>query len=455
MTRSIRTRSTLYFTLFFGVLLAAFASILCGVVMANLERDYNRRIQHDADLLTELFKEEMRLNALQEFQEEAAELGLNLRVMDAQDKVLFQSRMWGQTLAATPIPPPSANLSEVWTEVTVANMPHTVISRRVEIDPYPPFVLQLAQPQDALIEMRRLMTLWSLRLIPVMLAMSGLAGFLLSGRLLAPIGTLRQRAGELQPRDLSARIPLPQRKDEVYFLTETLNAALDRIEKSSALIKAFAADASHELRIPLTAMRGTLELALRKERSSEEYRTALAEALEEAEHLSRLTSDLLALTRTEAGGTPLRITPVALQPFLERVVAYAAAAHPNARLVVSSVPEKDVPMDADQVERAILNVLDNALKYAPEGTPVELRPALSDQWLSLRIIDQGPGIPPEHRERIFDRFYRAPHDRARTGSGLGLAIAAAIIRAHSGEITLENSTSSGSVFHLKLPIRKV
>lgn len=454
MNLSIRARATLYLSGLVSLLLVSFALILAGAVSASLQRDFRLRMQRDADIMTELFKEELRLKALNEFRQEAAELGLNLRVMDAQGAVLFQSRMWGQTVASLDIPAPPPELSELWSQVPVNGMPHTVISRRVEIEPYPPFVLQVAQPQETIVEARRLIRRWSLGLIPLMIVLSWIIGYFFSGKLLAPIHALRIRADTLNPKDLSARIPYPETRDELYFLTETLNRALGRIEEAFTKLKAFAADASHELRIPLTAMRGTLELALRRDRTSEEYRTALGEALEEAEHLSRVTSDLLALTRADAGEQTLTRTLVSVKAYLERWAQDFRSAHPQAQIRLGSLADSQIALDPDQMDRVLLNLLDNALKYAGKETPVDIAAVIEESELRIRVEDHGGGIPAEDQERIFDRFYRTQKTRTprQGGSGLGLAIALAIVRAHGGSLRLKNTSSSGSVFEIALPL---
>lgn len=454
MNFSIRARATLYLSGLVSLLLLSFALILAGAVSANLERDFRLRLQRDVDLLTELFKEELRLKALNEFREEATELGVNLRVLDTRGQVLFQSRLWGQTIASTEVPAPPTELSEIWTTVTVNRMPHTVISRRVEIEPHPVFVLQMAQPQDTVVEAQRLLLHWSLGLIPLMLLISVAVGYFFSGKLLAPVHTLRRQADALNSTDLSARIPYPPTRDEVYFLTDTLNRTLGRIEEAFLKLKAFAADASHELRIPLTAMRGTLELALRRERSPEEYRQALSEALEEAEHLSRITSDLLALTRADAGEKALQRTCVRVKPFLEQWVDTFQKTHPRPQITLHPVADVEVCMDTDQMERVLLNILDNALKYAGLDSPVDIHTQSDKGFWQLRIQDRGPGIAPEHRERIFDRFYRADKSRSREkgGSGLGLAIVSAIVQAHGGSVNIHKTSSEGTTFEVILPL---
>jgi len=449
---SIRNRSTAYFSTLVAGFLVTFLAVLTFTVTTSLEREFRENLDRNTEILAELFKEELRLNALEEFAEEAEELGLMLRVLDHQGQVFFQSRMWTQRaprLDAATLPPDGEHH---WAEIEWNGTPLVIHSRPVVVDAHPPFTIQVAEGKDSVVAARRELLRWGALLIPLMIALSVLAGLFFSKRALAPLVALRKRADALCADDLTARLPYPPIRDEIYLLTDTLNRALARIEDGYGRLQAFTADAAHELRIPLTAMRGGLEVALRRDRTPEEYREALTDALEEAERLSRITADLLALARADTGERPIHQANVPVREFLHGIVTEMAAA--GGRVTCLEAPDGAATFDPDQVQRALLNLIDNGLKHGRAGGTVQASAARVGGELVFRVTDDGPGIPAEHQAKIFDRFYRADkaRERARGGSGLGLSIALEIARAHGGGIRFKNAAPSGCEFELFLPL---
>jgi len=230
---------------------------------------------------------------------------------------------------------------------------------------------------------------------------------------------------------------------------------LERLDAAFEVQRRFTSDASHELRSPITALRGELELALRRERDPEEYRRVLESALEEAERLSFLAEDLLTLARSDAGAIEPRLRRVDLTRTLEEMVSRhrPRAEEKSLRLEATIEPGMGGLCDPDLLDRLLSNLLENALKFTMPGGRVEVSARGDGEDLVLEVADTGPGIREEDLPRIFDRFYRADAARTSTeGTGLGLSIVRTTSAAHGGEVTAGNRQEGGAVFRVRLPV---
>lgn len=286
-------------------------------------------------------------------------------------------------------------------------------------------------------------------------------GWLLTRRTLAPIAAISRQARAIGVADLSARVPVTNPHDELGVLARVINDLLQRLQEAFTMQRRFVADASHELRTPLAIVRSEANVALaRPEREAAEYRDALGVVQRESERLTALVEDLFLLARADAGGQPMRTEPLYLDDLL-RGVAHATRTLAELRRVeVSLAADVDGEFHGDpaMLHRALLNLVDNALKHSRAGGEVRLSLVRTDRWWEIRVADEGLGITPSEQGRIFDRFFRGDVARTRvrdtftSGAGLGLSIARHIAEAHHGALTLERSTSRGSVFLLALPI---
>ncbi len=295
------------------------------------------------------------------------------------------------------------------------------------------------------------------------LGLSLLIGAVLAGwgasriadRLTAPLTRIAEAVRSVSGASLETRIAYVSPDAELREVTDTLNEMLARLEAAFAAQTRFAADASHELRSPLSNLRGTVEVALRRPRSAEEYRETLTTALAEVERLSRLSSELMTLSRADTHRLSLAHEPCDLgQIAAQAVTAHSArAAEQNLILALDRTGPLPVLGDADRLRQAVDNLLDNALRYSPEGFPVTLSASRQGQFCALQVCDHGPGLSEEDQARIFDRFYRVDVSRARQsgGLGLGLAITKAIAEAHGGQIEVLSTPGQGAAFTLLLP----
>jgi two-component system OmpR family sensor kinase len=286
---------------------------------------------------------------------------------------------------------------------------------------------------------------------PVALLLSSLAGYALAAAALRPVEGMRRRAAEISSETAGHRLPLPTARDELYRLGDTLNEMLARLEAGLLRERRFVADASHELRTPLALLETELELALRRPRSPEELRSALASAAEEVDRLVRLAEDLLVLARADEGQLPLRRSSVPVGDLFETVARrFHSRAEEGGRTVDVAVrADETVLADRQRLEQALGNLVDNALRHGSGA--VRLEAERRDGVVSLCVSDEGEGFPPSFLAHAFERFARADEARARGATGLGLAIVEAVARAHGGTAEAANRDGGGAVVTLTLP----
>jgi signal transduction histidine kinase len=290
--------------------------------------------------------------------------------------------------------------------------------------------------------------------LPLIVVLAGLGGYTLARRALAPIDHLGTEAQRITAERLHERLSVPNEKDEVGRLAAVINDTLARLESSFDHLRRFTADASHELRTPLSVIRGIGEMNLRETRTPADYKDAMGSMLEEVDRLTRLVETLLRLSRGDTGTVRLTRETVDLGPLTRDVVASLSilAEERQQRVTVDAQEHIHVSVDRLVLGDAIANVIDNAIKYSSAGSTIDVRVHQDGEFGAIAVTDQGPGIPAEHRERIFDRFYRIDEGRSRAmgGTGLGLAIAKWAVEINGGRISVD-SADRGSVFRIVIP----
>ncbi len=336
-----------------------------------------------------------------------------------------------------------------------AGEPLRMASLPLELDGRLRYAVQVATPLGPSLAVLRTARLLFAGAAVAILAAVVATGALLARRALAPIDEVVAQARRIGESSLSARLPHPGTADEIGRLVTTLNEMLARIERGVEAQRRFTADASHELRSPLSRLRTELEVALRRPRPAEAYETALRSSLEEVERLTRLTSALLTLARLDAGEPPADPEPVAVGPVAEAEVRRLApeAARRGVALVLEPPPPVVVRVGRDALAVVLGNLLDNALKFSPPGGRVAVRVSAEEGHGRVAVADQGPGVPPADRPHVFDRFFRG--DPSRTpgapGVGLGLAIARAFAEAYGGRLAVADTPGGGATFTVDLP----
>ena len=292
--------------------------------------------------------------------------------------------------------------------------------------------------------------------LPVMVLLALLGGLLLSERALRPIHVMCDRAEQITVTSLDRRLPIVHPRDELGRLTRVINDLLARLEKSFQIMRSFMADASHELRTPLSVIQGEVDVVLNRERTALEYQESLRILRGQAQRMSRIVNDLLALSRADAGAGAVGVEDLYLNDLVEECCRAAASLAGRQQLTLKvHVHEEDICVRGNEelLRRMIGNLIDNALRYTPEGGEVEVRLDAVDRQAILTVSDTGIGIPPEVATRVFDRFFRVDQSRNRAsgGAGLGLAIVKLAAESHNGSVRLRSKVGSGSTFTVEIP----
>jgi heavy metal sensor kinase len=304
----------------------------------------------------------------------------------------------------------------------------------------------LEQRDDALANLRTLL----LFVGGGALVLASLAGYVAVRGALRPVELMTTRARGIQAASLAQRLPVPQSGDELTRLGQTLNAMLDRLEAGFKHERAFVDDASHELRSPLTILKGELDIALRDASTVQEFRDAVAAASEEADRVVGLAEDLLILARADQGQLNVERTEFNARDLLREVVERFSAQAGESGMTLDLDAHAQLMLHADRagIARAVSNVIENALRYG--GPHIAVR-AESNGAATIRVNDDGPGFPEDFLPRVFERFTRADEARGRGGSGLGMSIVAAIAQAHGGSAVAANRREGGAEVTITLP----
>lgn len=324
-----------------------------------------------------------------------------------------------------------------------------VITPTQELDTW----LQVGQSLTDIHELQNNLRRFILIGIPVMLLVATLVGLFMAARALRPVDAITRTVQHINASEMTQRIDYSGTQDELGRLTVTLNSMLDRLQASFDLERRFTADASHELRTPLTSIKGQVDVALSRQRSVEEYAETLKQVQIETDRLTRLANDLLFMARLDSASTKMLTEQVNLSDLLSVVTDKISQSAETKKITVNGQisPSLQMTGNADHLIRLFLNILDNAIKYTPEGGLITVTAAREGTYLVVTIQDSGVGIAPEHLPYLFERFYRADIDRKYNGgTGLGLAIAHQIVIEHSGQVNVESIPGHGTTFIIRL-----
>jgi heavy metal sensor kinase len=270
---------------------------------------------------------------------------------------------------------------------------------------------------------------------------------------LRPVDKMVRKIRNIRSDNLSVRMPVVDTNDEIRMLGRTFNDMLDRLEKSFEAQRQIVQDLSHELKTPITILRGQLEVALKRPRTPEEYENVLKAGLGEIETIRRIIDDLLMLARLDSRAMTLEMKPVRLDVVIDYLLEDVRALADSKEIQVASDKSGAITIQANEIHlrRLFMNLLDNAVKYTDKGGRVEVRVFEESGNGVVVIQDNGTGIPAEHLPNIFDRFYRANKGGRADGYGLGLGIVKSIVDAHKGRIEVQSAPGQGTTFRVILP----
>jgi heavy metal sensor kinase len=343
--------------------------------------------------------------------------------------------------------PRSVHLAD-GTRVRMVSREHTLAGHAL--------LIRLGYSEEPIFARCRELALASLSVLPIVLAVAGLAGYFLARRALEPLAQMARRAEQITSENLHERLPVDSEGVELGDLARVFNSLLARLEQSFERLRRFTTDASHELRTPLTAIRSVGEVALQRDGTPAEYRDTIGSMLEEVNRLTSLVENLLTISRADAGTIELHPTVFSAMDLARESAGLFEVLIEEKEQKMTVEGDESLRVDGDRmfVRQALVNIIHNAVKYSPPGSAIAVR-VHRDRGGGpcFEVADTGPGIAAEHSARIFDRFYRVDESRSRDagGAGLGLSIAQWAIRIQGGDIRLLTSLGRGCTFQVSLP----
>ena len=381
-----------------------------------------------------------------------------MEVLDPKGTVMFRNeKLGGLALGGPPLPQESSvrhfaariRLAD-GTHVLAVSHFHPVQGRRV--------LIRIAYSTEPL--RRRLIELLVVLMLvlPLALIAAGFAGYRVAGKALNPLAAMADLTDQITATRLSSRVPVENPNDEFGRMARVLNGLLERLEESFQKLQRFTSDVSHELRTPLTSMRSVGEVGLEQSHSDAEYRDIVGSMLEEVGKLTSMIDTLLTIAHADSGSIQLNRVVFPIMELVEESVGVVGVLAEEKKQTIFVAGDSALCVSADRgfLRMAIINLLDNAVKYSPVGSAIRilLEPSTEERCVKLVISDEGPGIPISEASRVFDRFYRLDEGRTREegGAGLGLAIAKWSVAAHGGEILLTSEPGRGSTFTIRLPL---
>jgi heavy metal sensor kinase len=435
MLNSLRARLTVLYLAFFSLLFIAFSLFLYGELSRSLIARLDQTLASEADTAAGLMPDEfgeMNGDALAAAREVVTEMKVHGHRLTV--------REGSAVLAASDSP-------GVRGEGRLATRTAQAGARRFEIEVWG----SLDSIDAELGVVRRVIFIG----LPLMLTLAGIGGYLLATRSLRPLGSMAEQARRITGSNLATRIQLENAAEEVAALGASFNDLLARLDQSFDAMRRFVADASHELRTPISVIRGEAEVALSQERGTAEYRESLSIVLDEARRLTRLVEDLLNLARADAGHVKLQTHDFYLNELLAECCRSVQGLAGARGLTLECRAGADLQFTGDEqlLRRLIVNLLDNAIRYTPAGGKVSAALEAADGAVRLRVSDTGIGIAPVDAPRVFERFYRAGEARSRQdgGFGLGLAIVKWIAESHAGVVECSSECGAGACFTVTLP----
>lgn len=469
MFSSIRVRLTLWHIGTIGLLILIFASIFYLSLKKSLERSIDISLHTVGEEIEHALLKNPYERWEEIFKEEREELPISLMYIqileipeNGKPKIVVKSK----TLEGDSLPFSQNAYTEAMKGMTsyetvtdkgISDYPLRVITLPVKGNTAAPYIIQVGTPLKEIIDTLRKLFILLLMSGPILLILSSFGGYFLVRKTFSPVKKIVGAAKKITAENLSHRIEPIGSKDEIGELAKTFNDMISRIERSFKQIKQFSSDTSHELKTPLAAIRGEIEVALRKERERGEYKKILKSALEEIDKLQKIIDSLLLLAQMDSQNIKFSFKEIQLDEILLEAFEEIAtlAKKKSLSLILKRVDQVGIKGDETLIKRLFVNLIDNAIKYTQEGGKVEI--ALKKEGDSVRftVEDTGIGIPPNKTPYIFDRFYRVDKARSREtgGCGLGLALAKWIAETHKGKIEVKSKVGEGSTFIVFLPFQ--
>ena len=455
---TIKSKIILAYTVVFGVVLVIFAAVIYHSIKEASFVKLNTNLKsYSISLRTKIEDELEDLGSIDAKKLTAVKSkgleGERFQLFDKKGKVIIKDSVLSE------IPFPDLDQLKAKTfkyEKQIADhQKYHILWSNFETEDDSVFILEAAASvNDVFEDLNRLLYLFFL-IIPAGLIITGFAAYFISRAAFKPITHMAETAQDISGENLDRRLDLPKAKDEVRALGETLNGMIERIDNAFKSQKRFVANASHEIKTPLTVIQTELEI-LEKKVTDAESAESIKNALSEIENLTRLTNSLLTIAKLDASRTKLNKDIIRIDELLADCaqVMNQAALKKNIRINLSIDEAAEINADREKLKSVFLNLIDNAIKYSFPNSSIKITlKKIANKKIIIQVIDNGQGISSNEIPFIFNRFYRSNETRAEiSGSGLGLAIAKEIIELHHGEIKAESKSGSQTIFSVILPI---
>jgi heavy metal sensor kinase len=458
--KSFRLQLTAWYLLLFTLLFTAFSIFLYEVLSEDLYKRLDEILSSEVNTAAGLFRGEMAElkgdanGAAAEAMSEMSIRGVTVAVFEGNELLASNTPLKGTELLAVVADAAAAEAQEVRTTLPrYGKHGARAVARRFTVGGRQ-YVLLAAESlhsvQSELGVVRHVLFL----ALPLIVLIAGGGGFFLATKNLAPVRWMAEQARSITDKNLHQRLDIGAANQELMMLADSFNELLSRLDRSFETMRRFVADASHELRTPIAVIRGEADVALDHDRGPAEYKESLAVIQDEARRLTRLIDDLLNLARADAGHVNLHVEEFYVNDVLAECCRSIQAKAGAKKIDLECRCPEDVAYrgDPELIRRLVLNLLENAIRYTPEGGRVQLSVEDSARELRIQVADTGIGIPPETATHVFERFYRGDQARSRQngGFGLGLSIVKWIAESHNGSVELSSEPGLGSTFTVLL-----
>lgn len=451
--KNIRTRLTLWNILVFGGILTMYAIGTTWFFLSTLGTQLDESLKEELELVEQmLFHLPEGEYFIDTHEDDAKRLERFIELWSSEGTLLYRSSTLGKRNLGPP--PDSSEFRGLIKSVSTEDGMQLRVASLLHSTPMNATLIRLGVNEEEYFSIVHNFTNLLLIAIPLALLVLTVSAYLLARNALRPIDAMTSKARRITAEELHERLPVINPEDELGRMAATFNELLERVEKSFQQLRRFTSDASHQLRTPLTAMRSVGEVGLQETRTGEEYREVIGSMLEESNRLTHLVESLLFLSRGEAGKHQLVMADMDAFELVNETAGMLRilADEKGQQLVLTGTKGIRIWADETLLTQALLNLMDNAIKFTPEGGVVHVSVLSHSRTCQIIVKDSGPGIPEHEHKKVFERFYRVSRDGA-GGTGLGLAIAKWAIEANGGTISLQSATHSGSSFLIGLPLK--
>ncbi len=471
MIDSVRWKLTLWYLAVLALVLVAFSVVIYALLRQTLYERLEAGLRVEIRAMAAAVDRELALGATEQeaikrAQEERTTQRQATAVYDINGRVIFERPTRSGKHARLPqlslIPADDSYFYTITEEEDGGRDGRRIAVRRIQNGTRgTTYIYAASQPLDRVVEELSSLRKNLLLAIPLALALAGGGGWFLARRSLAPVVVMSERARRIGAANLDERLPIANPRDELGQLATAFNELLERLDDSFEQQRRFMADASHELRTPISILRTAAAVAVSRKRNDVEYIEALELVGEQARRLTRIVEDMFTLARADAGQRTLQHSDFYLEEVVAESARAAAVLGASKGVAVEMEQAEESPCRGDEglLRQMFLNLLDNAIKHTPTGGQVRVSLDRVNSHYLISVADTGTGIPPEAQGYVFERFFRADKSRSRTetstggGAGLGLAIARWVAEAHDGSLELKDTSATGSTFMATLPAR--